>query len=466
MTVRVAVIGAGVSAATIARRVFSTYSHIELTIFDATPPQKHLAFGQVDERMLCNTSTSVMSIDAEDPQDFARFLGCGTLESSSIFPAREKYGHYLQQALLREVSTSRDCLRFIPDSVVCVEDSTDPIIIIHTGHHGFFKADFVVITGNQRVPRIPPSCRSYRGAAPVFSSPYDPGFLAWLKVHPASRIGILGTGLSAVDAARLALFEGVKAVMLSPSGQLPGVRTSLQINAPSEISSSEFRSHSHSVEDFRKYATWCANSLGWNPGRLREYICKNGTDRFLLDYELAENGYSVWEKMIGRMVDLANQIWSPLIAPLRCALLNGIADWIRHYVTAMPVQSAKTLQEGFHTGSLMLACGEGIGEQARNAVDLKDTSGNSYRVEAVVCACGYENLGWVRQGEGVFPGQIKPNVSRWAGTPLNNGWGSARVGGRVLFAGEAAALTTAIPSYARTSVMQAVSVIDWINSET
>ena len=85
-----------------------------------------------------------------------------------------------------------------------------------------------------------------------------------------------------MDAARLALFEGVEAVMLSPSGQLPGVRTSLQLNAPKEMPAEEFRAHSRSVEDFRQYAIQHATSLGWYPGRLREPLPRNGTDRFLL----------------------------------------------------------------------------------------------------------------------------------------------------------------------------------------
>lgn len=140
--------------------------------------------------------------------------------------------------------------------------------------------------------------------------------------------------------------------MLSPSGQLPGVRTSLQLNAPKEMPAEEFRAHSRSVEDFRQYAIQHATSLGWYPGRLREPLPRNGTDRFLLDYELAENGYSVWEKMIGRMVDLANQTWSPLKVSLRQTLLNGISDWIHRYVTAMPVQGVKTYEKVFTQGAL------------------------------------------------------------------------------------------------------------------
>ncbi|MBK4138658.1 hypothetical protein GWO52_09735 [Corynebacterium macginleyi] len=89
MTTRIAVIGAGVAAAAVARRVSSTFPHIELTIFDATPPQKHLAFGHVDKRLLCNTSTSVMSLDVEEPHDFAEFLGYNKQESSSVFSSRK-----------------------------------------------------------------------------------------------------------------------------------------------------------------------------------------------------------------------------------------------------------------------------------------------------------------------------------------------------------------------------------------
>ena len=463
MTTRIAVIGAGVAAAAVARRVSSTFPHIELTIFDATPPQKHLAFGHVDKRLLCNTSTSVMSLDVEEPHDFAEFLGFNKQESNSVFSSRKKYGSYLQQALPSESGNRDDRLQYVLDSVICVEDSAAPVLI-HTARHGLFKADFVIITGGRKTARVPSSCQSYRDTVPVFPSPYDPSFSHWLENHPTSRIGILGTGLSAVDAARLALFEGAEAVMLSPSGQLPGVRTSLQLNAPKEMPAEEFRAHSRSVEDFRQYATQHATSLGWYPGRLREPLPRNGTDRFLLDYELAENGYSVWEKMIGRMVDLANQTWSPLKVSLRQTLLNGISDWIHRYVTAMPVQGAKNLRKGFQAGSLVLARGQGSGEQARNAVDLKDASGNSHRVEAVVCACGYEDPGWIKHNKGIFPGQIKPNASRWVGAPLNNGWGTAQAGNRVLFAGEAAAPTTAIPSYARTSIMQANFALDWINS--
>lgn len=295
MTIRIAVIGAGVAAAAISRRVSSTFPHIELTIFDATHPQRNLAFGHVDNRLLCNTSTSVMSLDVEKPYDFAEFLGYDKPESSSVFSSREEYGSYLQQALPSESGRSDGQLQYIPDEVIRVEDSSAPVVI-HTARHGLFKADFVIITGGRKTARIPSSCRSYRDSVPVFPSPYDPGFSRWLENHPSSRVGILGTGLSAVDAARLALLEGLEAVMLSPSGQLPGVRTSLQLNAPREMPAEEFRAHSRNVEDFRQYATQHATFLGWHPRRLREPLHMSGTDRFLLDYELAKNGYSVWEK--------------------------------------------------------------------------------------------------------------------------------------------------------------------------
>ena len=452
----IGIVGLGVSGIAFINAMIHKKDDVEITVFEPNELSDHRAFGIVDDLLICNTSAAVMSVNLSEVREFQQFLGI--TNGSRVFPQRAQYGEYLRSV----VAGFSSCVRKITDSVVAVTDLTTKVEV-ETLTSGFFAFDILVITGSNKVPIIPEVCDLHRAYIPIFASPYDVDYSQWLVENKGATVGILGTGLSGIDAARLALFREVGAIMVSPSGRLPGVRSSLHYESPIHINVDDFVSNSTSPELFHRFLREMCAKVGYDIRNHRAIPGSSSIARFVHDYEECLAGESKWEFLVGPMIDMANKYWSGGNSMMRQRLLSSLEGVIRRRVTAIPLRSAYDLNKGVHDSMFYVSAGLGDGVPVGRKVALESVSSKMPPIDALVCACGYSSAGWINDKGKLCPSEfVSQSKQAVVCDPLPGGWGATAFSRRVFCVGSAASGNTAIPSYVRASVVQSSIVADMI----
>lgn len=276
------------------------------------------AFGFADPILLTNTPVGVMSLDANDPHDFERYLnGRGWGFDSDSFVPRYLVAQYCRERYLGIRETARKAggevlhvkgrCQGLTHDVGC---GSAPIgVRIEDGRTLYARGVVLAMGLNRR-------------RSGVAGSPPGEGTAVAATTSGGGRrqVLVLGTKLSAIDAALIALAAGDHVIMCSPSGMLPAVRTRLR-SAPAPP-----RGH----------------GAGIVPG-VPVPTDADPETRLAEEVALAEADQVPWQDLVGPFIDEMNisaRRWSTAdIVGFR----TDHAHLLSRYVSAMPLHNARIL---------------------------------------------------------------------------------------------------------------------------
>lgn len=223
---RVAIVGAGFSGTALSVQLLRRLppgSHVEL--IDRSPlAGRGVAYGTCSPSHWLNVPAAGMSMDPAEPDGFLRWLrGRYPHFGAADFVPRLLYAQYLADELAQARALGRQrgvMLSQVHGEVRSLERTrTAQRLLLADGRAAV--ADAVVLATGHLPPRPVPLAGARWGESGFVSDPYDPGWVPALAT--ASRVLLLGTGLTAIDALMALQDRGVRGPvwLLSRRGQLP-----------------------------------------------------------------------------------------------------------------------------------------------------------------------------------------------------------------------------------------------------
>ncbi|MEV4534711.1 FAD/NAD(P)-binding protein [Asanoa sp. NPDC049518] len=209
------IIGGGPAGA-LAALAITRHSGRAVTVVEPAPELgPGSAYATREPKHLLNSRAGTMSVDPDDPGDFAAWARC----RPDAFLPREVYGRYLADRLGAVPHVARRALRIRAAADGWAVDLSDGTTRV--------ASDVVVAVGPP--PPVFPAGASVavRRAPGYVAVPWSPGALD--AVTPTDRVLLLGTGLTAVDAVLTLLARGHRGriVAVSRHGLLPQAHADL-----------------------------------------------------------------------------------------------------------------------------------------------------------------------------------------------------------------------------------------------
>ncbi len=231
---RVAIVGGGFAGACVAIHLLRQAGQpIEIAIVEPRPALGHgLAYGTDDPAHRINVPSDNMSVFAEDPLHFSRWLertGAraadpeGEAPPNWHFSRRQVFGAYMADTLSDAVSAAPagTVVSHVRDRATHASPG-QPKVRFRLEHGGVLEADCCIFVVSHERPIFPfPLDRDTRGDPGLIQNPWDQAALA--AIAPDSEVIILGTGLTMADVASGLLARGHRGriVAVSRRGQLP-----------------------------------------------------------------------------------------------------------------------------------------------------------------------------------------------------------------------------------------------------
>lgn len=215
---RVVVVGGGFTGASAALQLWQAQAGpLELTVVE---PQaglgRGLAYATADPQHRLNAPTFVHTLLPEDLWHFTRWCEARQVlrdDPEALWPDG---GVYLRRARLAEYTADTLAeaaaraapgrrLRHLADRV-CAIDGLPDAPLVHTAGGVRLAADLVVLATGHPAPRLPAALAALGGDPRAIVDAFTPGRLA--AVPRGARVGVLGSGLSALDALSTLLAQG------------------------------------------------------------------------------------------------------------------------------------------------------------------------------------------------------------------------------------------------------------------
>ena len=390
-----AIIGAGAAGIAGLQAAIKQGRADEITLVDSRRPAQGLAFGVSHRRYLCNTSTPVMSIDAEKPDDYSAWLRArGKDSGTDTFTPRIEFSAYLSDAYQR-------CLQQAAAAGIRVghlnrnADSIRP-----EGGSGFtlrcgdetLTVDKVLLALGDTVPNIPEAYSHMREAETFFVTPFDARCEDFLSQGQARNVLILGTSLTAIDAAKACLDHGARAVMTSPSGRLPSVRSEFTPLSPAPMTREQFADLVAAPDSFAENILRWIDAYGRDCGIPLDAQVTHADGegaRLAEEVELAAEGKSLWQYFIGETQGHLNREMPWLAADVRKILFDQISQWPGGYMTAMPLANGRILAEACAQKQFAVCQLPERIEAHGSGWQVKWADGSTEEFSAVICAAGF-----------------------------------------------------------------------------
>jgi len=215
----VAIIGGGYSGTLQAISLLRRGARVTL-IERAEQVGRGVAYSTPHSDHLLNVRAGAMSAFADEPAHFAKWLearGGGAAD----FAERRIYGTYLQELLASAAANAGDRLKIIRgEAADVVRDGVTEIVRLEDG--GSVAADAVILSIGNLAPDVPRTIATeLRQSAIYVADPWAKDISAGLT--PEDQVLLIGTGLTAIDAALMldsAGFRG-RILALSRRGLIP-----------------------------------------------------------------------------------------------------------------------------------------------------------------------------------------------------------------------------------------------------
>lgn len=231
---RVAIVGGGAAGTLVACELLLHDEPMVVDIFETRDEiGRGLAYSTDDDQHVVNVPTARMSAVAHDPDHLTRWLATNGLDArDEAFPRRSTYGRYIQELLAARSKAATRCrVTHVRALVTSIERAADMVEVRLDGRGERATYDHAVLAlGNvDAAPAL-----ELPADARCFASPWAPGALARGELGRDASVLIIGTGLTAVDAALSLARElpAAKITMVSRNGQLPFAHLPGPLRAP------------------------------------------------------------------------------------------------------------------------------------------------------------------------------------------------------------------------------------------
>lgn len=187
---RVAIIGGGFSGAALASVLMRAKPRLGVTLIERGPRLGYgLAYGAYDDAHLLNVRASNMSLFADAPDHFARWLKARTGAGAETFAARKLYGDYVADTLRKSSGVFGHRLQRVRGEAIACERAEQGWRITLAGAEAV-EADAVVLALGHNAP----------GALGVFAAAGVPMLSASDPQRlPPGDVLLVGAGLTMVD---------------------------------------------------------------------------------------------------------------------------------------------------------------------------------------------------------------------------------------------------------------------------
>jgi uncharacterized NAD(P)/FAD-binding protein YdhS len=484
------VVGGGVGGTCLLFHIMRQAPELYRTIIVVDPRAigTGLAFNHAAPDVLCNTSLGFNSFVPDDPGHPVRWMcthpdALARWESpvSEIgldsFIPRGLFLEYVQDVLeqtLHEVEHAGVSVHHHPARASSIRSLAAGVRVVCTDGREI-ACDDVVVSAGVTIPVEPfpvgePTSR-------YLCSPYQ-GAFAFDALRGCKRLLIVGSRLSAVDAVVLAArTEGVEQItLMSRSGSLPSVRTSMIEHAPhvftvDAVMASTKASPQRTAQLWRLIVMREIATLYRLAGVARDKPCLLPSDAFealAIELEWARSSRTPWQDAMAGLVNVANGLWHQLPAGHRPVVKQCLVDLVRRYVTAMPATNAEKLLSLRRAGVLRLLRGPASvrWHSADNTFAVTDRHGNEDRHDGVVNAAGFtmDSSSFPVTVDGTPIGELSGRIDpvNWkVGPPLQAG---CDVRGRIYAMGPAIGQALPVTNYLNATVRQAATIARHLNA--
>ncbi|OLZ67833.1 hypothetical protein AV521_23420 [Streptomyces sp. IMTB 2501] len=465
----IVIIGGGATAVAAFTQVVRTPGIASVTTVDPNPVGLGHAFGVTDPMLLCNTSADVTSLRPDGPSDLLDYLTeRGWAARPEDFVPRYLVGHYCRERYLagrREAERQGIAVSHHPARATAVRSTADGYRVELADGRRLSATDVLVCLGLDR-PRLPELLRPYDGHPRLLPQPYPTDRLRALPEK--AEVLVLGTKLSAIDAALVLCAGGRRTVMASPSGGLPAVRTRLCRPDRPLLDSRRWQRLDPRAEDLDRELTRlllraigrAGSGLGL---RAQTSAAAVPDERLREELALAAAGRVPWQDVIAEVIDAINAWTAPWDPALRAEVLARYRGLMSRYISSIPARNARLLSGHLDTGRLALAPGYPVGIEPAADDDgwqVEWPDGRRERFTHVVCGTGFHTPQLDMAAPGHY--RIGPSVTHGAAPAITEELrlcdpqrGSVE---RIWVLGAAAHPRTAIVNYLNTAAKQAQRV--------
>ncbi|MEV7104161.1 FAD/NAD(P)-binding protein [Streptomyces atroolivaceus] len=388
--------GAGATGTSVVVNLVRSGAAQRIDVFEPGAIGHGKAFSSTDPALLCNTSADSMSLLTECPDDFVDYLhGLGMPVAPQDCVPRYLFAQYCRDRYLdvRSLASARGVrLRHHQDKVVSVAGA-GPGYTLLTESGAECPADAVILCMGVDA-WAPPVVRPFRRHAGVVPASAL-GSVAALSCH--SRVLVLGSRLSAVDAVIMLSRSGCRVQVASPSGTLPSVRTRMYPHPPDRGTLTALAGHpwvgtTDAAQADRFIAGLVRCLAGHGRPHLRDQLslADDPVERLRAEIAIAEEGHNSWQDLTVEFIALTNE-WLLRQPPVAWqnfwAIVEGVID---RYISAMPMGNAKKLLSLADSGHLEVR-GRRPAELFRTGGrwTMKWQDGSCDHFDSVVYATGY-----------------------------------------------------------------------------
>jgi len=393
---RAVIVGGGITGVAALIGLIEHRAVSEIFIIDPGTIGIGRAFATTEAELLCNTTVEMMSIISHDKEDFVKYLrarGFRTTKNDFVPRfyvsqyARDRYQQFVEQAQILGI-THQHLLRIATAVIKCIDGSYR--VIMNDGNE--LSATDVLLCHGYGSPLIPEVIKPHMDKPLVFSTPY-PEQAMLNAIPPGSRILIIGTRLSAIDATLMLCSHGHRVVMTSRTGELPSVRTRTPRSLTSCIDERKFSTLDIASPAF---ASRLLRIIGKAVTAIRNRPLSKQVDRssdtvarLRAEIELAADDRIDWQDVLVNFLDLGNTTLSQRTRAERDEALAKSWSIVSRYLFALPLSSAQKLMKYIDDTRLQIIAGAPI------KVDRDDSwiaiwdGGREEHFDVVVCATGF-----------------------------------------------------------------------------
>jgi uncharacterized NAD(P)/FAD-binding protein YdhS len=323
--------------------------------------------------LLCNTSLETMSLLADKPDDFLDYLRESTDVHGRDFVARFHFSQYVSTRYWQYRKLAHGLgIRHahVPATAIAIRKARGGYrVLLADGRE--LEATGVLVCIGHGAPVVPDAIARHRQQPLVFTHPYPEEPL--LGSLPArSRVLVLGSSLSAIDAALLVCGLGHSVVMASPSGALPAVRTATPRGSAVPVDEAGFaRLDLASPKLPHRVLRLLARASRSVHGRpLADQVDRSRgiVERLRHEAALAASGSTDWQELLLPHVEHAGRILAGQDPATRKQALAHCWKVIGRYLSAFPLQNAERLLAHIARGRL------GIVARTLAELERRDTS--------------------------------------------------------------------------------------------
>lgn len=420
----VVIIGAGTTGVSAFSELVEHNAAKTIDIIDPRDPGKGVAFNNTREELLCNTPAESMSLVSHDKNNFINFMkNKGIIVGPNdcvprIFVSEytvNTYNKYVEQAGSKYISHT-----YRKNTVIRISKRNANDYLIELDSGDTITADKVLICHGYGKPMIPDVLVDHQRKPGIFISPY-PEQQMIDSIPEESSVLVLGSKLSAIDAALILSKHHHKVAMASPSGEVPAVRTrapDLKERLKIDLSDTDFKKescHLGLLKSMNKTLK-CHYSLPLSKQISRN---QNSRDRLVEEIKLAENDSIFWQDITLAYLRAANDMLSDDKESIPRNHLVKCLRMCTRYLSAMPISNAEKLLNALDSQAITLKKGKLI---SVSQSDIKwhiqwEGSEQVEQYDAIVSAAGYTKPTISLTGNDLY---VEPNFTGEVSEPVVN----------------------------------------------